>query len=101
MSQFGSIFLHNGWGSQVEVSIMAHNAVMMVYSGYVRHNMAISQYLDNVLGCQVEVSVMTHNAGVLATQLHLNGNHARLQPHALLNVMCSHSEYRLKSRPCT
>ena len=41
-------------------------------------------HLDNVLGCQVDVGIMADYAGVLATQLHLDGNHASLHQHTLL-----------------
>ncbi len=41
-------------------------------------------HLDNVFGCQVNIGIMADNAGVLATQLHLDGNHASLHHHTLL-----------------
>ena len=51
-------------------------------------------YLDNVLGCQVNVGIMADYAGVLAAQLHLDGNHASLHHHTLLahfGRACMHS----------
>ena len=41
-------------------------------------------HLDNVFGCQVNVSIMADNTGILAAQLHLDGNHASLHHHTLL-----------------
>ncbi len=46
-------------------------------------------YLDNVLGRQINVGIMADNAGVLAAQLHLDGNHASLHHHTLLTQWAS------------